>query len=94
MTMRFSDEELHKLNEDVKGLIREFDSYKMRNDLQMNEILSSIKNLEESTKGVVSLFKEGKIGQIWLVRFGKFILWLAAIYGGVKLLFFNNLIKW
>lgn len=84
---RFADEELRRLSERLDQHIGDFKSYTERNDAVMADLSRSVRSLDESTKGVVTLFNEGAVGQKWVMRIGKLILFAAAIYGGVKLLF-------
>lgn len=91
---RFSDEQLRELSIRLDSHIGEFNSYVERNNAVLENLSRSIsdlktdlKDVKESTSGVVTLFKEGVVGQKWAIRVGKLIFWLAALYGGIKLLF-------
>jgi len=90
---RFSDEELHKFRGEFDEHVKEEHSYRDQNDMLLKELLEAqkentmaIRTLEESTRGVVTLFNEGVVGKTLTIRLGKFILWIAAIYGAIKLL--------
>ena len=86
---RFSDEELIKFKSEFDNHVKEENDYRERNDMLMEEMLKEIKDLKSSTKDVVLLFEESRIGKTWLIRFGKFILWCAAVYGAAKMLIFK-----
>lgn len=65
--------------------VKEENDYREINDVLLNELKEEIVALKDSTSGVVTLFNEGQVGQKWLVRIGRLVLWLAAMYGAYEL---------
>ena len=89
--IRFSDMQLQEFFELYKEtdnrLTQHIEEGKKRQNeynIMLNEILKKLELVEESTKGVATLYKEGRIGGIWIIRIGKVILWVAALYGAFK----------
>lgn len=91
--MRFSDTQLQEFFELYKQTderltkhIEEGDQKQQEYNKMLEEILTKLEHIEKSTEGVTTLYKEGRIGGIWLIRIGKLALWLAAMYGAFKAL--------
>lgn len=97
---RWSDAQLSEFRSDFDRRMVELDVHMDADDIWKLEVINSmqqinttieklevkIENLERSTSGVVTLFSEASIGKKWLVRLGQLVLWVAAIYGGFKVL--------
>lgn len=84
---RHTDEKIDAHIED-EAEFRAMDAKRQaRRDELLDGLITEVRELKESTSGVVMLFKEGKIGQKWLVRIGQAALWIAAVYGVIKALF-------